>query len=181
MHSRLPDMDPFTHYMAGYVLGRKFSREGWVLRVITFSSLLPDADAASVVFGLDAARSFHGTIMHSLLILPVLAFVLSAVSYAVWRRNVLKWALAGVFLHFVLDLANVVNLPSDAVFNPVRPLAGVNVNPMLGYPTGFVLWVVLWGGGLSLSLYWFARYAMVGELPWRVWSERLRALWSRLR
>ncbi len=160
--------------MFAYALGRWGGGDVAALRVITLAGLLPDADVLPMLFGIHAAHSLHGTITHSLLVLPILALALSGIVYAVWRRNVVKWAVAGFFLHFVLDIPNLLSYSADLVFNPIRPISGINLNPGLGPATGYIPWFIVWGILLGLSIYLFARHILAGEPAWRIWVDERR-------
>lgn len=145
------------------------------LRVITLAAVLPDIDIVSIFLGTEAARNFHGTLMHSVFVVPIMAAVLALVVQAVWRQRVILWALAGVYLHLVLDVANVPSYASDATYNPFRPL-DVNLRPALDPTVALVLWIVAFGTLFVVALVWLVLLARAGEPPWKVWLD---VLWPR--
>ncbi len=171
-------VDPFTHYIFGYVLGRRYTADAVKLRAITLAAVLPDIDILSIILGTEAARSFHGTIMHSVFVVPIIAAILALVVWVIWRRNVIAWAVAGVYVHLLLDIVNIPSLAPDVVYNPFRPLVDVNLNPALDPSISFVLWILGFGTLLAIAIIWLIIFTKTGEPPWRIWLDKL---WPRRR
>lgn len=120
-------MDTITHGIAGALLGKGIFRGGDVFtrrpvsreRIVTWSvmlgSIFPDADTLRDFFSHDhlLLLTWHRSITHSLLCLPVFALLLAALMRAIarWRKWPAPnfWALAGLFAagilsHIFLDL-----------------------------------------------------------------------------
>ncbi len=99
-------MDWFTHYMFGFVLGRKLRFERYEMMALLLGSLLSDVDFIVGLFGIGYFRDYHRVFTHSLLIAPLLGLVLALVLYLVLRRNLVVPTLLGIFNHLLLDAFN---------------------------------------------------------------------------
>ncbi|HDS44579.1 MAG TPA: metal-dependent hydrolase [Methanomicrobia archaeon] len=101
-------MDPLTHYLAGYFLGRRSQLGDAGVRAVTLCALLPDIDTIGAVAGWDALFVLHRTATHSLLgalviaVLVVLGF--TVVRDRVQARQLLPWCVLGTLSHLFLDL-----------------------------------------------------------------------------
>jgi len=103
-------MDPVSHYLFAWFIGRKLQIEQVHYRVLVLGGLLPDIDILSIVFGIEYAREFHGTVTHSifaaLLLALSLAFLLKLIfKVEFWRGGI--YAVLGVVSHIFLDIFNV--------------------------------------------------------------------------
>ena len=103
-------MDPISHYLFVWFIGRKLQIERVYHRVIVLSGLLPDFDIVSIVFGIEYAREFHGTFTHSIFIAVSLALALAILSRLIfkvdfWRGSM--FAVVGAVSHIFLDFFNV--------------------------------------------------------------------------
>ncbi|MBN1456204.1 MAG: metal-dependent hydrolase [Methanomicrobia archaeon] len=101
-------MDPLTHYIAGYFLGRRSQLGDAGIRAVTLCALLPDIDMIGAVAGWDALCELHRTATHSLLGALLIA-VLVTVGFAVCRDKaqalqLLPWCVLGTLSHLFLDL-----------------------------------------------------------------------------
>ena len=106
-------MDTISHYMVSFVIGRKVDMGNPELMAFTLGSIMPDVDAVSIAFGLDAYRSFHGTYSHSFTIGFLLALVVAIAFFIYYKRNVLTYAFGGMLMHLLLDIPNMIS--------PVKP------------------------------------------------------------
>jgi len=103
-------MDPISHYLFAWLIGRKLQIERVYYRVLVFSGLLPDIDIVSIVFGIEYAREFHGTMTHSIFMALSLAVALSLLSRLIFKVEFWKgseYALLGATSHIFLDIFNV--------------------------------------------------------------------------
>lgn len=165
-------MDPFSHYMIPYIVGRKADISVNKMRAITLGGVIPDVDSVSIVFGLEAFKDFHGGPVHSILVGFILALIIALAFYMYARENVLLWSTIGVFFHLLLDIPNTLNyeLSIDGLrylwpFSDYR-IALQNVVP---YPeAGHLLIVALIFG---LSIVYFVKLAKKDEYPWRIWFD----------
>jgi len=103
-------MDPISHYLFAWFIGRKLETERVYYRVLVLSGLLPDIDIVSILFGIEYAREFHGTMTHSIFIAFPLALALAFLSKLIfkvefWRGS--NYAVLGVASHIFLDIFNV--------------------------------------------------------------------------
>ena len=101
-------MDPLTHYMAGYILGRRCNAGEAGIRAITLCALLPDIDIIEVIGGLDLFYGLHRTATHSLLSALLIALIMTA-GFATWKGksqalHILPWCLGGTLSHLFLDM-----------------------------------------------------------------------------
>jgi len=103
-------MDPVSHYIFAWLIGRKL-RIGWVqYRVLVFGGLLPDIDILSIAFGIEHAREFHGTVTHSIFIAALLALTFALLLELIFKAEFLRssvYAVLGVASHIFLDIFNV--------------------------------------------------------------------------
>jgi len=103
-------MDPLSHYLFAWFVGRRLQIERVYYRVLVLGGLLPDIDTLSIVFGIEYAREFHGTLTHSVFIALPLALALAFLSKLIfriefWRSS--EYAVLGVASHIFLDIFNV--------------------------------------------------------------------------
>ncbi|MDQ6678056.1 MAG: metal-dependent hydrolase [Acidobacteriota bacterium] len=106
-------MDNATHTLTGLFLSRaglnKFTPDATAILLIAAN--LPDIDIISGVWGAEAYLHWHRNLTHSLLLAPVLAFLL-VWAFRMFRPRV-PWssaffvALLGVGSHLALDLTNI--------------------------------------------------------------------------
>jgi len=101
-------MDPLTHYMAGYILGRRGNAGEASIRVITLCALLPDIDTLVLIGGWDTLCGLHRTVTHSLLSALVIALIMTA-GFASWKGknkalHILPWCMVGTLSHPFLDM-----------------------------------------------------------------------------
>jgi membrane-bound metal-dependent hydrolase YbcI (DUF457 family) len=101
-------MDPLTHYMAGYILGRRGNAGEAGIRAITLCAMLPDIDTLVLVGGWDTLCGLHRTATHSLLSALVIALIMTA-GFASWKGknkalHILPWCMVGALSHLFLDM-----------------------------------------------------------------------------
>jgi len=165
-------MDPFTHYMLAYSIGRRWKLERPHLKALTFAALLPDIDVLSILLGLEFFIEFHGTVTHSIIVALCLSLVLSLIFFLYYRKNVIPFALMGVSMHLILD------------FIPTLWPRWGHVGMMLFYPfslkeialRGMVPCSLLIGVVSVTMLTFFSLYALLffvnrKEYPWRIWVD----------
>jgi len=104
------NMDPLSHYLFVWFIGRKLQIERVYYKVLVLGGLLPDIDALSIVFGIEYAREFHGTVTHSIFVALLLAIALALLLKLIfkvefWRSSM--YAVLGVVSHIFLDIFNV--------------------------------------------------------------------------
>ena len=165
-------MDPLTHYMFAYTLGRKWKLERPQLKALTFAALLPDIDVISILLGIELFVEFHGTITHSIAVALLLSFILSFIFFLYYRKNVVPFAILGVGMHLLLDF-----LPT------LWPRWG-HVGMILLYPfssqeialRGVIPYSLLIGVVSVILLTLLSFYALLffmrkNEYPWRIWID----------
>ncbi|MGC9444430.1 MAG: metal-dependent hydrolase [Candidatus Methanospirareceae archaeon] len=192
-------MDPLTHYIAGYFLGRRSQLGDAGIRAVTLCALLPDIDTIGAVAGWDALCVLHRTATHSLLGALVIA-VLVTVGFAVRRDNaqtlqLLPWCLLGTLSHLFLDLFSF-KTSLLTIFGVAAARAGPEYleGIQLFWPlsqTRFSvvnLGLISQGGTNIMMLAIFSLFAgfllsetMRGYRPWRLWTEPVHSLYGRLK
>ncbi len=101
-------MDPLTHYMAGYFVGRRAGADAAGIRAVTLSAVAADADFIMILGGLEVMGRWHRSVTHSLLG-ALLIGLLVAAGYSHWkgRRSavrILPWCILGAASHVLLDM-----------------------------------------------------------------------------
>lgn len=161
-------MDPISHYMLAWLLGRKLNLEKRVFRVFLLSSLIPDIDVLFLLLGTDSVLKYHGTFTHSVFVVPVLA-VLIALAMGPDFRTAIPYALFGGYLHVIIDsLINtaIVFKAGNPCLWPVsdaKCLLVYNVPPLAEEVMALkiLLTAVLYGLGIY--------YIKKKDYPWKVW------------
>jgi membrane-bound metal-dependent hydrolase YbcI (DUF457 family) len=163
-------VDPFSHYMIPYIVGRKANISVNKMRAVTLAGVIPDIDSVSIVFGLEAFKDFHGGPVHSILVGLILALIIALGFYLYTRENVLLWSIIGVFFHLLLDIPNTLNyeLSIDGLrylwpFSDYK-IALQNVVP---YPEAWHLVILTLIFGFSMV--YFLVHVRKGEYAWRIW------------
>ena len=170
-------MDPLTHYMFAYSLGRKWNLQKPQLKALTFAMLMPDLDVLSILFGLEFFVEFHGTITHSIAVAILLSFVLSLIFFLYYRKNVILFAMVGVCMHLLFD------------FIPTLWPRWGHVGMMLFFPfstneialRGIVPYSLLIGVVCVILLILLSLYALLffmkkNEYPWRIWIDERKII-----
>jgi len=185
-------MDPVTHYMAGYFLGRRKGASKEQLMLLTLASTLPDLDAVFILGGVDAFSSFHRGFTHSIIGSLIIIVALTALYMYLtkgksWTR-VGYWVSLGVGSHLVLDMFTLDrsffqilrfhDLPptmdhykgvsllwplSDAKFS----LVSMN---FIGQVMANVLVVVLF----ILAVAYAIRRIRQNDRPWEIWTDPIK-------
>jgi hypothetical protein len=192
-------MDPLTHYLAGYLLGRHRGVSNAGVCAITLCALLPDIDAIAVLGGWNALCVLHRTATHSLLGALIIALVVTA-GLALWTGkdqalHLLPWCLGGALSHVLLDLfsykTSLLTIVGVAAAQ-TRPeyLEGLQ----LFWPLSEARFSVVNLGLLSQEstnvamLVIFCLFAgsmlavtMQGSRPWRVWTDPIHSMYDRLK
>jgi hypothetical protein len=170
-------MDPLTHYMFAYSLGRKWNLQRPQLKALTFAMLMPDLDVLSILFGFEFFVEFHGTITHSIAVALLLALVLSLILFLYYRKNVVIYAIIGVSMHLLFD------------FIPTLWPRWGHVGMILLYPfstneitlQGIVPYSLLIGVVSVILLTMLSLYALLffmkkNEYPWRIWIDERKVI-----
>lgn len=161
-------MDPISHYMMSWLLGRRLHLEKRVFMVFLLSSLIPDVDVLLLLLGTDAVMKYHGTFTHSIFVVPVFA-VLITLALGQNFKMTIPYALFGVYLHILIDSI----LNTAIVFKAGNPcmwplldakcLLIYNIPSLSGEVMALkiLLTVALYGLGIH--------YIKKKEYPWKPW------------
>lgn len=192
-------MDPLTHYLAGYLLGRHRGLSSAGMRAVTLCALLPDIDAIAVLSGWSALCALHRTATHSLLGALIIALVVAA-GAAAWTGkaralHLLPWCVAGAFSHLLLDLFSY-----KTSLLTVLGVAAAQTRPeyleglQLFWPLSEARFSVVNLGLLSqastnvamLALFCLLAGSLLsgtvrGSRPWRLWTAPVHSLYGRLK
>lgn len=158
-------MDPFSHYMIAYFIGKRLKVEHTALLAITLGAWLPDIDAFSIVLGVDAFSRMHGTFTHSLFMPFILAELLAIVFLLYHKRFMLHYIYGGCLIHLATDMALTGSYPLLFPFtNRI-----ISIDPYIS----FEKWI--WAVNFTLmavgSLVYFIYLLRKGEYPWRIWFD----------
>jgi len=166
------NMDPISHYLFAWFIGRKLRIERAYHRVIVLAGLLPDIDALSIVFGIEYVREFHGTLTHSIFVAVLLALALALLLELTFKVEFLRssvYAVLGVASHVFLDIFNVSSFakyggrflwPVYAGSLFLREFIALEYANTVHLT---VLMLLLLGGG----------YFILKKIyPWRIWLKR---------
>ena len=170
-------MDPLTHYIFAYAIGRKMDLDNASLKALTFSALLPDIDVFTIVLGWDFVESFHGTLTHSIPVAIMLSLFLSMIFFIYSRKNVVLYCMIGISMHLLLDISMTL-MPEwrDQGMILLYPFSHQkfalrNVVPY-SFPIGSLVISVLFISALFL-LYSFLKQK---EYPWRLWIDERKII-----
>ena len=192
-------MDPLTHYIAGYFLGRRSQLGDAGVRAVTLCALLPDIDMLGAVAGWDTLCVLHRTATHSFLGAAVIA-VLVAMGFAV-RRNkaqalqLLPWCALGTLTHLFLDLFSfktslLTILGVAAAQTGPAYLEGVQLFWPISTARFSFVTVGLLSQGVTniamLAIFCLLTGSLLGETirgsrPWCLWTEPVHSLYGRLK
>jgi len=170
-------MDPLTHYMFAYSLGRKWNLERPQLKALTFAALLPDIDVISILLGIEFFVEFHGTITHSIVVALLLSFILSFIFFLYYRKNVVPFAILGVGMHLLLDF-----LPTlwprwgHEGMILLFPFTANEFALRCVVPYSLLIGVVCVSLLALFSLYALLYFMKKKEYPWRIWIDERRIL-----
>lgn len=168
-------MDPITHYMFAYALGRKRRLSKTKLQALTFSALLPDIDVFTVVLGWDFVVEFHGTVTHSISIAVLLSLILSVFFYIHYKKNLVVYGIIGVSMHLLIDMI--------MTFMPewrgkgmmlLFPFSMEKFALRNMVPYSLVIGVLVISSLFIFSIFLFFRYVRKKEYPWRIWINEKR-------
>jgi len=168
-------MDPLSHYMFAWLIGRRLRLEAGYLKVFLILALIPDFDVASVVFGYQAAREFHGTLTHTFFIAFLLATVATAGFARIFRTGFLqtfKYGVLGVATHFLLDFFNLSTYSNKGQGRFLWPIYQdtLYLGMLLGIPLEYstaIYFAIFISMVFAVSYYW-----RKGEPPWNVWFPK---------
>jgi membrane-bound metal-dependent hydrolase YbcI (DUF457 family) len=163
-------MDPFSHYMFAYTLGKWFKADRQALMGITLGSWLPDIDAISILFGWEVFSKTHPSVTHSLLLGLILAEISTIIFFLFFRKVLFKWIFAGAMTHLALDLGITNSYPL------LYPLSRkyYTITPFL--PRHSMLWTVMATFFLLFAFSTFIYYIRKGAHPWRIWLDERKIL-----
>ena len=192
-------MDPLTHYITGYFMGRRSQLGDAGVRAVTFCALLPDIDTIGAVAGWDALFTLHRTATHSLIGALVIAMLVT-VGFAVWRDRaqavqLLPWCVLGALSHIFLDLFSfktslLTILGVAAAQTGPAYLEGVQLFwPISTARFSFVTVGLLSQGAtdiVMLAIFCLLTGSLLGETirgsrPWRLWTDPFHSLYGRLK
>ena len=161
-------MDPVSHYMISWLIGKKLNLRRKKYRAFLIGSIIPDIDVLTIFLGLSAFLNYHSTVTHSFLVGFILALAISVA----FKEGILPYALAGILLHFFIDIA----INTGIIFQGGCPLFWPfsNVKCLLVYHTNVpvtALRIVYFL--IAFAMYLIALYYILKkDYPWRIFLER---------
>lgn len=169
-------MDPITHYMLAYTLGRNINIKKPQLKALTLSAILLDIDVFTIILGWNFVLNFHGTIVHSFTIAIILSIILSMIFHIYYKKNVFVYALIGVFMHLLLDFIQT-SFPKwrhDMVLLFPFSKEEFALRYFIPFPT--IIGLIMVSSLFLFSLFLLYRYVKMGEYPWRLWIDERRGI-----
>ncbi len=161
-------MDPFTHYMIGFAIGKKMKIDRFGMKCMVICSLLPDIDVFSLFLGYDFATSFHGTVTHSFLFALLTAGVMEVICFVKRGQHLFHIAFAAMSLHILLDIPQTAFMASDlSPFYPFHPFSPQQMFPV-GQNVGIGVVLTLFLTGLWI----FVKNRKDDEGPTGIWRRR---------
>jgi len=179
-------MNPITHYIAGYFIGKRAGLDKHGLRALTFLAVIPDIDFIFIIGGTEGIYGLHRTLTHSLLA----AVIFTAVVVVIYRfkrgraeaLKLLPFALLSSLSHLALDLVSFGRSSLSYLGQQTRPayLEGVELFWPLSETrygivsadiatqlvvTSFMLVMI------ALTFAYIAYLYRKGEKAWTVWTE----------
>ncbi len=100
-------MDPLTHALSGFVLGKTITKNKVFFIIIIISSLIADIDILSRLHSKELFLMYHRGITHGVLFLflfPVVPALIFMKKYGFFK--IYCFSFLGCFLHLLLDLTN---------------------------------------------------------------------------
>ncbi len=162
-------MDPVSHYMISWIIGKKLKLEKNVYRAFLIASLIPDIDVVTIVFGFDFLLKNHATASHSIIAGLIFASVISL--FFRDFKKILPFALLGVFLHLFIDiLVNTAIIFQGGCtllwpFSDMKFLLSYHVDiPVIVFRSVYVLVALVM---YSSALY----YIRKKDYPWSIWMD----------
>ena len=165
-------MDPLSHYMFAWFIGRRLRLADGYLKSFLFLALLPDFDVVSVIFGLQVAGDFHGTVTHSIFIALPLGILVSIILARVLRVGTLpalKYGGLAVATHLLLDVFNLgIYLNKGQFLWPVYQNT-LFLRSVLNIPfqLSLVVYLTIFLSMVIAALHFWKKK----DPPWRVWFE----------
>lgn len=165
-------MDPFSHYMVTYAVGRKADVSINKMRAITLAGVIPDFDGFSIIFGFEAFRNFHGGPFHSILVASILALAITLGFYLFTKENVALFVFIGVFFHLLLDIPNTLGyqLAAEGLYY-LWPFSDYRIALQNVVPEPRIWQIIIMSIIFFLSLAYFLMRVKKGEYAWRIWID----------
>jgi inner membrane protein len=102
-------MDPVTHTLAGITLSNLTAKRTSFFWLLVISSVLPDIDYVTRMWGLDIFLRYHRGITHGILALIAGPLFISAIFRIIYGSGFLSYltlSLIGYGIHLIMDLTN---------------------------------------------------------------------------
>jgi hypothetical protein len=132
-------------------------------------SIIPDIDILTIFIGLSAFLNYHATVTHSFLVGFLFAL---AISVAFRDQEVLPYALAGILLHFFIDIS----INTGIIFKGGCPLFWPfsNIKCLLVYHMNIPITALRMAYFLiAFAMYLLALYFILRkDYPWGIFLER---------
>lgn len=170
-------MDPLTHYMWAYALGKKNKLDKTDMQALTFSAFLPDIDVFTIIFGLEFAREFHGTVTHSLLVAILLSCITSMIFLIIYRKIVFHYCLIGITMHLLLDMSMTL-MPKwrDEGMILLYPFSLQRFALRNYVPHSTIMGIIIMGLLFIIAVYLLYIYTKKEDYPWRIWIDERKIL-----
>ncbi len=162
-------MDWLSHYMLGFLLGRRLSLDNDSMQALTLGALMLDMDIVKYLVP-DSSLPVHGTLSHTLLGAIIFTIAASIVFLVMKKKFMGHWVAIGILMHLGLDMVNTISIYDSGkeLLYPVRDTT-YTLEPYFPYPV--ISWAIMAASIFAFSFTMFIKYAKEGDAPWRVWFD----------
>jgi membrane-bound metal-dependent hydrolase YbcI (DUF457 family) len=172
-------MDPFSHYMIAFLIGRQLKLKRNQMMALTFSALVLDIDVIYYLYP-HHFLPVHGSITHTFLAM-IFFWIICTALFFVWKRRFLGGCVfLGIGSHIVLDMVNTLS-PFDGGKQLLWPLERTYYSLGDIVPNPHLAWAILAAAILSFSIVMAWKRYKEGDAFWRVWFDERVWLYRRRR
>ncbi|HLC69004.1 MAG TPA: metal-dependent hydrolase [Candidatus Bilamarchaeaceae archaeon] len=172
-------MDPLTHYLGGWLAGKRLHAAKPYWKLLVFSALLPDIDIFLIVFGWEYL-GWHAIYTHTLAGIAGFALPLLLIFHFLYKVDMIKaipFYLGGFLLHLFLDIFNWQYLIGYSQ-RFLWPLSAQTFNLFyaFGIPPYSSLGLSIYLSIFTMALITFLYFILKKDYPWALWNEEIAFL-----
>lgn len=179
-------MNPISHFLAGYLIGRALDLRKEKLFLITLTSIISDFDVPFfyLITGFQNPSYFHAGITHTFLFGLIASILLSTIIFLFMRKNddtikanqllyLIGCAFLGIILHFSMDLITTTN--EYAIFHHVYFWPLWNFSFHLEYIflslNDPIIWILQLGINFLIIGFFLRDYFIMEKRPWNLFIK----------
>lgn len=170
-------MDPFSHYMIAFLIGRRLGFKRSRMMAITLGALVLDIDVIYYLYP-DHFLPVHGSVTHTFSAM-IFFWIICTALFLLWKRRFLGGCIfLGIGSHIVLDMVNTLS-PFDGGKQLLWPFDTTyySLGDMVPYP--HLVWAIIAGAIFAFCLVMAWKHYEEGDAPWRVWFDERKWLKKR--